>query len=324
MPPTRERLEEAGVAPWLVEFFGGLGQQQPNFLEGLLVTVGETVVLDGTKANCRCHFVARTANGKPRVNALAKALANQAVNFCIPRSAVIEAAEHLEQTKSADKFSELEKQAQSLFTRVEKSGEGGELLLYVLLETVLQLPQLLCKMPLKTSSEMHVHGSDGIHAKLLDDGTLALYWGESKLYATANAAIDNCFASIAPYLTDEGGVGATERDLLLVREHLDAGDQEATAALVRYFEDTGAESAKVEFRGACLVGFDLKDYPEPLGDGGKIVDGVANAIEKWHQRIAARVGDSELESFEFEVFCVPMPSVKDFRKALRDRLGLKK
>lgn len=111
---------------------------------------------------------------------------------------------------------------------------------------------------------------------------------------------------------------------MLVREHLDAGDQEATAALVRYFEDGGAESAKVEFRGACLVGFDLADYPEPLEEGGVIVKDVAEAIKKWHERIAARVGDHELETFEFEIFCIRMPSVKDFRAALRDRLGLKK
>jgi hypothetical protein len=322
MPPTRATLEGAGVAAWLAEYFESLGQEQPDYLEGLLVSVGQAVTLDGTQASCRCHFLARDGNGKPRVNALAKALAAQAVNFCIPRTAVIEAGEHLEKTGSTDKFVELASRAQRLFTKVERSGEGGELLLYVLLETVLQVPQLLCKMPLKTSQEMHVHGSDGIHAKLLTDGTLALYWGESKLYVSANAAIDNCFASIAPYLKDEGGGEATQRDLMLVREQLDAGDQEATAALVRYFEDTGAASAKVEFRGACLVGFDLKDYPEPLQAGGEIVEEVAKAIAKWHQRIAARLGDHELESFEFEVFCVPMPSVKEFRLALRQRLGL--
>lgn len=323
-PPTRATLEGAGVAAWLAEYYESLGQQQPDYLEGLLATVGQAVIIDGTKASCRCHFLARDGNGKPRVSALAKALADQAVNFCIPRSAVIEAGEHLEKTNSTDRFVELASRARSLFTKVERSGEGGELLLYVLLETVLQVPQLLCKMPLKTSQEMHVHGSDGVHAKLLADGTLALYWGESKLYASASAAIDNCFASIAPYLKDEGGVEATERDLMLVREKLDAGDQEATAALVRYFENTGAESAKVEFRGACLVGFDLNDYPEPMAAGGEIVADVAKAITKWHQRIAARVGDNELELFEFEVFCVPMPSVKEFRQALRQRLGLSK
>jgi hypothetical protein len=323
MPPTRATLEGDGVAPWLAEFFEGLAQEQPDYLEGLLVTLGEVVVLDGTKAHCRCHFLARDGNGNPRINALAKALARQAVTFCMPRSVVAEAGEHYERTKSADKFVELQERTKNLFTRVEKSGEGGELLLYVLLETILQIPQLLCKMPLKTNKEMHIHGSDGIHAKLLDNGNLALYWGESKLHGTANGAIDSCFKSIAPYLKDEGGTEATERDLILVREKLDAGDQEATAALARYFEDAGAESAKVEFRGACLIGFDLKDYPEPLKAGGEIVEGIATSIEKWHQRIAARVGDHDLESFEFEVFCIPMPSVKEFRAALRDRLGLK-
>ena len=37
------------------------------------------------------------------------------------------------------------------------------MLLYMLVQAFLGLPQLLCKMPLKTSSEMHYHGADGIH-----------------------------------------------------------------------------------------------------------------------------------------------------------------
>ena len=62
--------------------------------------------------------------------------------------------------------------------KLERSGEGGELPLYLLLEMLLGLPQLLCKMPLKTSAETHLHGVDGVHGKLLPSGDLALYWGE--------------------------------------------------------------------------------------------------------------------------------------------------
>lgn len=322
--PTDAVLEENGVAPWLVEAFRRLPRAQPADLDGLLVTVGAPVTLDGTGANCRCHFLARDGNDRPRVEALAKALAHQAVNFCVPRSRVLEAGEYFEKTKSAKKFSQLEADARGLFTRLEKSGEGGELLLYLLLEAVLQIPQILCKMALKTSTEMHVHGSDGIHATLLPNGNLALYWGESKLYKSANGAIDACFESIAPYLLDEGGTEATERDLMLIRENLDAGENEATAALVRYFEDEGGQAAKVEFRGACLVGFTLADYPHPHEEDGIAVQAeVAAAIQKWNKRIGERIKKHSLESFEFEVFCVPMPSVDDFRKALRERLGLK-
>lgn len=319
---TQAALVENGVASWLVEAIDELPRVSESDLDGLLVTVGDPVGLNETKANCRCHFIARDGNDRPRVNALAKTLAKHAVAFCIPRSRIAEAAAHYADTESPEKFSELESQARSLFTKLKKSGEGGELLLYLLLEAVLGTPQVLCKMPLKTSTEMHVHGADGVHARLLPNGNLALYWGESKLYASANGAIDACFESIAPYLLDEGGTDATERDLMLVRENVDAGDPDVTAALARYFEDEAA-AAKVEFRGACLVGFSLDDYPHPFGDDGKTIrEQVATAISEWQGRIAGQIGERKLEAFEIEVFCVPLPSVDDFRKALQERLGL--
>lgn len=319
---TQTALVENGVASWLVEAMEQLPRASEDDLDGLLVTVGDPVTPDATRANCRCHFVARDANDRPRVKALAKTLAKHAMAFCIPRSRIDEAAAYFDETKSPEKFSELESQTRSLFTKLEKSGEGGELLLYLLLEAVLATPQILCKMPLKTSTEMHVHGADGVHARLLPNGNLALYWGESKLYASVNGAIDACFESVAPYLLDEGGTDATERDLMLVRENVDAGDPDVTAALVRYFEDEAA-AAKVEFRGACLVGFSLEDYPSPFNDDGKTIQGqVVTAIGEWQKRIADQIGERKLEAFEFEIFCVPMPSVEDFRKALRERLGL--
>jgi hypothetical protein len=318
---TQTALVEKGVASWLLEAMDQLPRASEADLDGLLVTVGEPVVPDDTKANCRCHFVARDANDRPRVNALAKTLAKHAMAFCIPRSRIAEAAAYYEETESPEKFSELESQTRSLFTKLEKSGEGGELLLYLLLEAMLSTPQILCKMPLKTNTEMHVHGADGVHARLLPNGNLALYWGESKLYASANGAIDACFKSIAPFLLDEGGTDATERDLMLVRENVDAGDPDVTAALAHYFEDE-AGAAKVEFRGACLVGFSLDDYPDPFGEDGQTIrEQVAAAIGEWQKRIAGQIGEHKLEAFEFEVFCVPLPSVDDFRKALRERLG---
>jgi hypothetical protein len=316
---TQTTLVENGVASWLLEAINQLPRASEGDLDGLLVTVGDPVTLDETRANCRCHFVARDANDRPRVKALTKTLAKHAMAFCIPRSRIDEAAAHLAETGSPEKFSELESQARSLFTKLEKSGEGGELLLYLLLEAVLSTPQILCKMPLKTNAEMHVHGADGVHARLLPNGNLALYWGESKLYASVNGAIDACFESVAPFLLDEGGADATERDLMLVRENVDAGDPDVTAALVCYFEDEAA-AAKVEFRGACLVGFSLDDYPHPFDDDGKTIqEQVVTAIGKWQKRIADQIGKRKLETFEFEVFCVRMPSVDDFRKALRER-----
>jgi hypothetical protein len=168
---------------------------------------------------------------------------------------------------------------------------------------------------------MHVHGVDGVHGKLLPNGNLALYWGESKLHAKVNEGIDACFESLAPYLLDEGS-GAAQRDLLLVRDHFDPGDEEIKQALVKYFDDSQPESARVEFRGACLVGFMLEDYPDPA-DLETVRGDLATQIAKWTERIQARIGLHRLERFELEVFCVPLPSVEEFRDKLRERLALR-
>jgi Cap4 SAVED domain len=44
------------------------------------------------------------------------------------------------------------------------------MLLYLLLEVELGIPQLLCKTPLKTNPEVHYHGVDGVHGKVTDTG----------------------------------------------------------------------------------------------------------------------------------------------------------
>jgi hypothetical protein len=216
----------------------------------------------------------------------------------------------------------LEREARSLFTTLENSGEGGEMLLYLLLELELGLPQLLCKMPLKTSAKMHYHGVDGIHGALNQEGDLALYWCESKLYSKVTSAITDCFASLTPFLIDQGD-GASKRDLLLLRQHLDTGNPKLDEALIRFLNADDPKSAGLEIRGACLIGFALDDYPDPFGaDGDAVAEEVANKVENWFGKVRDRIVSNELTAFELEVFCVPFPSVDDFRAALKRYLGL--
>jgi hypothetical protein len=316
-----QSLRRAGVDEWLVQAVEDMARGRPDDLDGLLIAVGDAVTQEGSRTTCRTHFVVKDGNDRPRIDALVDRLAQIAIDYCIPRSRVNEAMDELNETGSAAGFARLSAEASSLFTKLSKSGEGGELLLYTLLEVVLRIPQILCKMPLKTNSQMHVHGSDGIHAKVLPNGNLALYWGESKLHATASSAIDSCFSSVGPFLVD-GIDGAARRDLLLLRDNLDAGTEEVTKALIRYFSEPSQE-AKVEVRAGCLIGFDINDYPDPFDDTGTAIrDTVQEAIDSWHERITTRITAHELLSFEIEVFCVPVPSVQTFRDALSKRLSL--
>jgi hypothetical protein len=308
-------LDNAGLDPWLTEAVDRLVRGEKATFDELLVSVGDPSVIGETLTTFRCHFLSRDANGTPRVDALARTLAAQVVDYCIPRGRVVAALDAVKATGSTEQFGRLQAEARELFTKAVKSGEGGELLLYLLLERMLRLPQLLCKMAFKTSTEVHVHGTDGIHGRVLANGNLALYWGESKLYATVNRAIDDCLASISPFLNDESGE-ARRRDVLLLRDHLDASDPILTEALRRFFVEEDPLSAHVEFRGACLVGFSLDAYPAVEESQ------VPEMAARWLERVKSRLGDHDLARFEIEVFCLPFPSVDEFRLSVRKRLGL--
>src|SRR6185437_13784681 len=290
-------------------------------LEGL-VTVEEPVTLSGTNATCRCHFVAFDGNGRPMVKELVSWLVREAVDYCIPRSRVARAKAADDQSGGTSEVVGLANEARKLFANLKLSGEGGEMLLYLVLEVGLGLPQLLCKMALKTDEEVHFHGVDGAHAKLLEDGRVALYWGESKLYASASAAVAAAISGLSPYLNDTGGTETT-RDLGLLRDYLDLNDPELTQLLKGFFDQGKFGRTAVEVRGAALVGFSLDNYAYPFeSDRVTATKEVAELISRWQKSADSSISKNGLGSFVMEIFFLPFPDVEEFRKELRSQLGL--
>lgn len=299
---------------------------KPNELNAYLEKVSCNVSIANTRTQAHCYFIALDGNKRARVKDFARFIGHKITDFAISRSEINRAIKEANDTGSTASIDRLNDKARSLYTRLPKSGEGGEVLLSVLAETVLRLPQMFTKMVLKTNSEMHVHGSDGIHVGVnKSDGNLALYWGESKLYKDAAAAVRECFASLAPFLRDSGGSGAAqERDLQLMRDGIDFDDTQLEEAMKHYLDPDDPMRNQLEYRGLCLVGFDSDAYPtEP---NSKEVEQVKQDIEKvFDERkghIQKRVTAEKIHSFEIQVFCLPFPSVEDFRKAFRFELGL--
>ena len=157
---------------------------------------------------------------------------NAATDYAIPRSKIAEAKARDAKFNSTEAVAELVERAKRSFTDLATTGEGGEMLLYLLAERFLKLPQILCKMDLKTDEKMHYHGADGVYAGITPEGVLKLYWGESKVYATAGEAISACLESLAPYLLEHEHEGAErERDLLLLSDKADHTDEKLTTGL---------------------------------------------------------------------------------------------
>ncbi len=249
-----------------------------------------------------------------------------AADYAMPRSMVAEAKARDAKFKSTEAVAALVERAKRSFTDLATTGEGGELLLYLLAERFLKLPQILCKMDLKTDDKMHYHGADGVYAGVTPDGVLKLYWGESKVYATAGAAITACLESLAPYLIEQEHEGAErERDLLLLSDKADLSDEAMTAALRRYFDRSSPMSNRVRYCGVALVGFGVPFYP---GDGAtaladEITGAAKAALVDWVDRVGEGVVKNKLERLEIEFFCVPLPSAQGFRDVFLEVMGLK-
>lgn len=287
-------------------------------VESSLVAYGEPIAVEGTRSIVRCHFLRSDPLGTPRLKTLAQQLANQIVNYCIPRTE-IEKVGQLSPDRQIPEITRLANEAARLFTQTQvKTGEGAELLLYALLEKGLQIPQVLSKMSLKTSTEMQYHGADGVHAKLLDNGDLAVYWGEAKLYESVAKAMTDCMDSIAPYLAGT----AHEQDVFLIRHYVDTGNAEVTARLLEYFNDKSILSANVEMRGACLIGFVHENYPSLPREEASVKAELDEVLNRWAKSTKTRLENRSLTKHAIEVFFFPMPSVEEFRKAIKAELRI--
>ncbi len=274
---------------------------------------GPKSVINGTRANFRCHFIRSDANDAPRIKALAEQLALEVLFHCIPRSDVVHMRALADGNDQLRESTRLAKKAAALFTTKQpSSGEGGELLLYALLEQGLGVPQILSKMSLKTNPEVQVHGTDGVHAKILDSGNLALYWGEAKIWDSLSSAIADCFDSITPYLLGE----AVEQDTWLIKHYADLGDDELKSRVLEYFDNSNPKSANVEVRGACLIGFTQADYPVLPKSATELQEQLDASICKWQSSVSRKILNSKIESYELEIFFLPVPSADDFRKAI--------
>lgn len=297
----------------------------PRSLAAYLNAVDTPVAVTGTKAICHCYHITCDSNGQIGLSDLIDLMVEHLIPHAIPRTVIAEALEHAKRTGNPYKIARLQREAEDLFTHIANTGEGGELLLFVLVEQVLRIPQILCKMHLKTSAAHHYHGSDGVHANFDPSSReLLLWWGESKIYNTATRAIYECFKSLAPFLSDpEDREAARGRDMLLLRDKVDLADPELEAALRNYFVREEEESRKVRYCGVGLVGFDSSAYPSPptKAVSDEVLAAVRTASEQWRGQTLNRLAEEKLESFDIHLFLLPLPSADAFRELFLKALG---
>lgn len=280
----------------------------------------------GDRIDVRCSYIA-FKDGKQTFDEFLEVLYHQIVSFCLPRSEIAPAHGRMKQALADNDtvlvnqiLTQLHERARSLFIKAKKgshrSGEAGEILLFILVEWLLGAPQIVSKMYLKTNNNMPVHGTDGIHAKFdVETQKLLLYWGESKAHNSLGNAFSSAMKSIKNFI-DAGG---QEFEVKVVSSFSDfnTATEEAKQAFLNYLNPYSEDYNECITVFACLLVFDF-----PVNNSEDAFIAAADkAVTDFLNSLPKNLRDREMGDTRFEFFLVPVPSAQDFRDKFQSRIG---
>lgn len=148
-----------------------------------LVEVKETIA---GSIKCKYYLMSCTAN-EIREDDFIRLLNKKAIKYVL---------QYCEVNKiDANNAMELTAKARDRFRSEKTSGEVGELILFLLLESQ-SIIQILKKMDLKTSGEVNYFGLDAIHLEIRNDNEAVIHYGESKMIAGFSTAIKKAYVSL--------------------------------------------------------------------------------------------------------------------------------
>lgn len=270
--------------------------------------------------------------GQATVAEFVEFLSTKLISFCLPRSQVDAAFAKLSgapPAKVMEGVVTLQNKAVDLFKRAQKNtnrnGEFGEVITYVLIEAVLNAPQLVAKMSLKTSPQMPVHGSDGIHFSFDEaSGGLTLIWGESKCYASVTKALAEAVKSVAENLRAD----KLTHEIFLIEQHADlaAFPEAARKAILSFLDPYDENSNKRVDASVILVAFDFAKFAKLNGLKPQDVEPAFERelqveLDALGKRLDAELKKHGIQQHSLDVFFLPVPSVKILRALFQDRIG---
>lgn len=280
-----------------------------------------------TKITGRFMYVA-FRDSRPTVDDLITVAHARMINFAIPRRRINEAIAEINAKPGVmDPWVLLATEARDLFMKTKsetgRSGELGELILYMLIEWVLAAPIVACKMYLKTAQQMPVYGTDGVHLGFNGEN-LIMYCGESKLHSTLASALESIAESISENRASPEKY-KNEVRILKANLDLDGLDDAAKNAIKSYFNPYAKESNSLIESYACLAGFNSKLYEKVENYIHDMCEPAfrrifEDTIESTGRSIVSYLSKRNIHHLRFNYFILPFPSVEVARASFQERL----
>jgi len=265
-----------------------------------------------TKTNLHLH-VLRVHNGNFDLAGLYRELKNNSVAYVLSRLNYKKALEN------PARLMEVAAKVQAQFRAPdEKAGEGGEVILYSLLEGHLGAPKILSKMELKTNSDHYVHGSDGVHLLRTADNSYQLIFGESKMYGdsggvgtSAKRGLKAAFESVGKVHEDGFDFDTWLVQSELLKEELDEAKLAALAAILLPSAGGGDDALKKHNAFGIFVGYeidvsDMKSEDMELDEiEVELQKRATEAITTQHALIKQEITDRGLGVYPIHLYAIP-------------------
>jgi hypothetical protein len=283
-------------------------QVKPNDVFGILDEYSPPTDPSGNDLFFSFLFI-RFQNDISRIENFIHQLRRQIVPFCLNKDKIT----NIEASDVCD----LWREAKSKFANPvdNKTGEPGELIIFFLLEGYLRAPKIFTKMNLKTNSQMHVHGSDGVHLRL-ENQELILIFGESKVYANYKSGIDEAISSIKKFINNKNpqtGETQQEFEINIITNHLDIPDGPLRERVLNTLNPYHQERDNLRYSYSCFIGFDLEEIKtkcEQQTFQSLYGQKAENCLNEVRTQITS---DPALNSLSWHFFFIPFGSVGDFR-----------
>lgn len=267
----------------------------------------------------RFHYI-QLQGGNVRVNDFISVLQQGLISYALPR----------DEARSTTHLTAPQKiiEAREEYVRGENSGELGELALYMFLESKEEAPQILSKMSLKTSGNMHFHGSDAVHIKINNDGSIILFLGEAKAHKSLDKSVKACIKSINEFYFNELVDGRTQFDfdLKLIKQNLDVEDEKLKEFLQKLLNPWEGGKENLYYVNACFIPFevpqlkelDKQNFREAEKELLKLYE---ISMEEIVNELTELLAKSNNKGLLFHFFFLPFPDINFAKNSFRKMLG---
>lgn len=232
--------------------------------------------------------------------------------------------------KYKDKSMTLSKKAREKFKEAtENDGELGELLLFCFLEGYLEAPKILTKLELKTSNQLYVNGSDGIHLKKISAQRYQLIFGESKTYKDLSGAFKNAFESIDEFKNELNTKGKYKSGICfeksLISSNIEAvifdeGEEDILKFLL-YPDNKTNTTICLDDTFSIFVGYQIDIFEEQKKYSNEefpiiIEKKIVTQIENYKHNIYELIQKHHLLGHTFYIFIMPFTEIDENRKKI--------